>query len=69
MKTPQPNTGAARGYISVDAIKLRYDESQALKPEQQFSFHIVAPTAQDGVVGTRTGSHAEPNLRARQSHI
>ena len=69
MKTPQPSTGATRGYTSVDDIKLRHDESQELKPEQQFSFRIVAPTAQDGVVGTRTGSHVEPNLGARQPNI
>ena len=62
MSTNQCRNGATKGKISVKDVNLNYDDPHMLKPGRRFPFRIVTTTAQQGVVGTRTGSHVEERL-------
>ena len=59
MTTNRCRNGATKGKISVEDVNLRYDDPHMLPPGQRFAFRIATTTTQQGVVGTRTGSHVE----------
>ena len=63
MKPSKPTSGATSGNISLADINLSHHGSNKYPPDQQFPFRIVDATIHDGVVGARTGSHVDTNLK------